>query len=437
MKTIRIGLSLFALILAPTLWAQEVVPISKAEVLKTVADQNLAIKISEQEFQSAQAAYRQTNAVLFPKIEVSHMGITTTNPLMAFGSKLNQEIITQQDFNPALLNDPSRISNYATSLDVKQPIVNLDGIYQRKAAKVKMQAVELQSIRTQEQMAFEVEKAYMQLQLAYKARTVLDKALEAARANKKLADDNFKEGYLHEADVLAVEVRILDIQNQLQSAQSNIENSSNYLSFLMGEKEGVILMPTDSLVAASVIPESSKEVSRNRSDIKAMQLASEAFEISHRANKMAFLPRLNAFGSYQLYDEDVFQTDASGYVVGAQLSWTILDGARRIGKAQKSNAEAQRSQLQYEQYVSQNNLEMNKAKRMLLDAKNKLELSKLALQQSGESLRIRTDRFEQGLEKTADLLTAETQYAEKELAYYQTVYELNFALAYIDFLTKE
>ena len=205
----------------------------------------------------------------------------------------------------------------------------------------------------------------------------------------------------------------------------------------MGEKEDVILMPTDSLVAASVIPESSKEVSRNRSDIKAMQLASEAFEISQRANKMAFLPRLNAFGSYQLYDEDVFQTDASGYIVGAQLSWTILDGARRIGKAQKSNAEAQRSQLQYEQYVSQNNLEMNKAKRMLLDAKNKLELSKLALQQSGESLRIRAHRFEQGLEKTADLLTAETQYSEKELAYYQTVYELNFALAYIDFLTKE
>ncbi len=37
-----------------------------------------------------------------------HTGISTTNPLMAFGSKLNQEILTQADFNPDLLNNPEQ-----------------------------------------------------------------------------------------------------------------------------------------------------------------------------------------------------------------------------------------------------------------------------------------------------------------------------------------
>ncbi|MDX1318061.1 MAG: TolC family protein, partial [Xanthomarina gelatinilytica] len=66
-----------------------------------------------------------------------------------------------------------------------------------------------------------------------------------------------------------------------------------------------------------------------------------------------------------------------------------------------------------------------------------LNLTKLALEQSEESLRIRTNRYEEGLEKTTDLLLAETQYAQKQLEYYQTIFEYNYAQAYLQFLTKE
>ena len=150
---------------------------------------------------------------------------------------------------------------------------------------------------------------------------------------------------------------------------------------------------------------------------------------------MAFLPRLNAFGSYELYDDELFTGDANGYMAGMALSWDILQGTKRFGKADKSKAEYEKAKLEYEQYISKSQLELNKAKRALTDAENKLRLTSLALEQSKESLRIRTNRFEQGLEKTTDLLMAETQYSEKELEYFQTVYEYNYALAYLDFLS--
>ena len=415
--------------------AQQVLPISKQDVLIKVSESNTSLKISEQDFNQAKADYRQTNAVLLPNISVSHTGIATTNPLMAFGSKLNQEILTQNDFNPAFLNDPSQIENYATKFEIQQPLSNVDGMFQRKAAKTKMQAMELQTIRTSDYLEFEVDKAYMQLQLAYKAVDVLEKALEAANANKKLADNSFTQGYLQRSDVLAVEVRVTEVQNQLQSAKSNVQNASNYLSFLMNESQDVVFKPSDSLSIAS-FELGSNSVSEERSDIKAMQLASDAYNNMHRADKMAFLPRLNAFGSYELYDDQVFQGDANGYLFGAQLSWNILEGTKRFGKAQKSKAEFEKSKLQLDQYVSQSNLEFNKAKRMMLDAENKLKLTELALQQSEESLRIRTNRFKEGLEKTSDLLITETQYAQKQLEYYQTIFEYNYAQAYLNFLTK-
>ena len=94
----RILLILAFFIVLTGIRAQETVLITKDEVLTKVLEGNNALKISEQEVLAAKGDYMQSNAVLLPNISISHTGIATTNPLMAFGSKLNQEILTQADF---------------------------------------------------------------------------------------------------------------------------------------------------------------------------------------------------------------------------------------------------------------------------------------------------------------------------------------------------
>ena len=109
--------------------AQETKSITKDEVLAKVKESNNTIKMAQQDALSAKGDYNQTNAILLPNISVSHTAIATTNPLMAFGSKLNQEILTAADFNPDLLNDPRQIEDYATRIEVQQPLFNFDGIF--------------------------------------------------------------------------------------------------------------------------------------------------------------------------------------------------------------------------------------------------------------------------------------------------------------------
>ncbi|CAM4273106.1 TolC family protein [Zobellia nedashkovskayae] len=415
--------------------AQETILISKAEVIAKANENNNTLKMAEQDVLVALGDYKQTNATLLPNIGISHTGIATTNPLMAFGSKLNQSILTSGDFAPDLLNNPSQIEDFATRVEVQQPLINFDGIFQRKAAKSKYNATRFQSERTQEYMSLEIDKAYMQLQLAYKTVAVLEKAKEAAVENKRIADNSFKQGYLQKSDVLAVQVRVGEIENQLQYAKSNIENASNYLSVLMDDTTYAILQPTDSLTV-TVNDLGQQEFSENRADIQAMTSASEAYRQMNKADKMSFLPRLNAFGTYELHDDEIFQGASNGYLFGAELKWNILEGGKRFGKAQKSKAEYEKSKIQLEQYTAESQVELNRAKRSLQDAKNNLELTALALEQSKESLRIRTNRFQQGLEKTTDLLMAETQYAQKQLEYYSTIFQHNYALAYVQFLTR-
>lgn len=418
-------------------FAQETLPISKSELIEKIAKNNLQIKMAAQEVLAAKGDYDQSRAVFLPNVNVSHTGISTTNPLMAFGSKLNQEILTMADFNPALLNDPTKTQNFATKIEIQQPLINMDGIYGRQAAKAKMEAYQLQGDRTKEYLELEVVKAYMQLQLAYKAVTVLTKADQTGKANLQLVENYYKQGMLQKTDVLNVQVRVNEITNQLQYAKSNVNNASDYLAFLLNENnDGKVYLPTEEIESAIEIQDAKFDLSANRKDFQAMDKSTEAYKKMFMSSKMGFLPRLNAFGSYELYDKNIFATSAKGYLIGAQLSWNVFDGYKTIGKTEKAKAEFQKSETAAENYKKQSQLELNKTKRQLLDAENKFNLSKLAFEQSQEAYRIRQNRFQQGLEKTTDLLTSETQTIQKELEHLQAVFEYNFTKQYLQFLTK-
>lgn len=418
-------------------YSQDTIAISKKDIWAKAADKNLQIKMANQDFKSAQADYRQSNSLFLPNISASHTSMATTNPLMAFGSKLNQGILTPSDFDPAKLNNPSQTQNFATRIDVLQPLINVDGLYGRQAAKSKMDAYQLQTERTKEYLELEINKAFMQLQMSYKAVKVIEKANSTAEANLKLIQNYFNQGILQKTDLLSMQVRVNEVQNQLQYAKSNIQNASDYLAFLLDEgTANKVYKPIEELDNVIIVDAFNTSLSDNRKDIQAMNKTTESYGKMLQSSKMNFLPRLNAFGSYEMYAKQLFGSNSNGYVVGAQLSWNAFDGYKSIGKMEKAKADFQKSEIETQQYKAQSQMELSKANRQLRDAENKVNLEKLALEQSKEAYRIRSNRFTQGLEKTTDLLLTETQMYQKELEYLQAVFEYNYTQEYLQFLTK-
>lgn len=423
-------------VLSTILYAQETKIVSLNDLLESTERENLTIKISEGAFEAAKGEFTQSGAVLFPKISISHSGMSTNNPLMAFGTKLNQEIVTQADFNPSLLNDPQTIDNFTTKIEVVQPIFNADGFHMRKAAKAKMGALELQSMRTKDAIKLEMTKAYMELQISYKVVDVLEKSVEAAKTANKIASDYFEQGYLQKSDLLSVEVFRTEIENSLQSAKANIKNASDYIHFLSGTPGKTLLKPADDLIMSAFSNESSLNTIEDRDDIAAMKKSMEAHYHMYKAANKGYLPRFNAFGSYELHDSKVFSGTAKGYLVGAQLSWNLFEGFNRIGKIKKTKADYNNAKLSLEHYENESQLTIEKTIRQLETAENSVQLTNLAVEQSKEALRIRTNRFEEGLEKTSDLLMAESSFLNKQLEAYQAIYNYNFTKAYLAFLTK-
>jgi outer membrane protein TolC len=432
-----VTLCFFGIFSVATSVAQDTIGISREALLKKVAQENLQVKISQQNFKISQAELSQSAAVFLPNVTVSHTAISTTNPLMAFGSKLNQEILTQNDFNPSLLNDPSATQNYATKIEVLQPILNFDGFAQRKAARIKAASFKLQSERTQEAILLDAKKSYMELQLAYQMVAVLEKALLTATENGRMVQNYSKQGLVQKTDVLSVEIRINEIKNQLQTAKSAVRNSSDYLNFLLnGEDKDFIYKPLDAFELESTLAKEDKISLSNRKDFQAMSLATESYKQMVNSSKMNFLPRLNAFGTYELYDDTLFGTSAGGYVIGAQLSWNLFDGYKSIGKLQQAKVTYEKAKTEELQYKAKSELELYKYIRQLLDAQEKVKLAQLNVEQASEAYRIRQNRFEQGLEKTTDVLLSENQMIQKELEYKQAIFEYNFTKDYVAFLQK-
>lgn len=427
----------FLLIVFKITLAQDTIQISETELEQKILDNNLQVKLANNEAQLAQAELLGTRAMYLPNVSASYTFSNTNNPLYAFGSKLNQERIRMEDFNPDQLNSPDAISNFATKLEVQQPIINMDAVYQKKAGQVKADVFKIKAERTKEYVQFELKKAYMQLQLAYKMLETLKDAKTTTLANKRVIDDYYQNGLIQKTEVLYMDVRVKEIDNQIQYAKSNIHNASDYLYFLLDEdSRNKILQPTEKLVYSESIFDSVANLNPNRKDLQAYQKSLEAYDWLIKSSKAKFLPKLNAFGSFELYDNQFAQFGANGYLAGIQLLWNVFDGLKAKSEQEKYKAELAKAQTEILQYNKQSELELNKASRQVADADNKVSLTELAWEQSKEAYRIRKNRYNQGLEKSSDLLLSETTMSQKELEYDHAIFEYNTAVAYYQFLSN-
>ncbi|MFD0933562.1 TolC family protein [Psychroflexus salinarum] len=431
-KLITVLTALFSL---GQIQAQEELKFTLEELKNQVLEDNRSLQVNESKFRKIRAQYRQTNAAFLPQLSVSHSFYRTNNPVQAFGTLLNQGIFTEQDFQIDNLNNPSAISNFTTALKIEQPLINLDKWAQRSALNAQKEAQELKNKFEEKALLVEVEKLYMQLQLAYKGVEVLEQTREIARQNYEDIQNFYDEGLLVMPDVLNAEVRLNEVENEYIAASNQLETISDYLLFLMNKDSNAIVKP-DSELHLNVVALKDQNQLETREDILAVDLQTEAQSKMQTASKLSFLPTLNAFGNVQWFSDEVFTTDSRNFFVGASLNWTVFEGGKNIAKLQEENASLDQAQLEASMYASQSYMELEKAKRQFREAEQKLNRNRLSLEQAEKVYKIRKDRFDEGLERTTDLLQAEQQQSAMRLAYNQSIFEFNYAQLYVQFLAN-
>jgi len=410
--------------------------ISMNEAVAFVAKNNVNIQMAELDYKISTADYRQTDAFFLPQLAVNYTGMVTNNPLNAFGFLLQQGIATSQDFEPSKLNNPGATHNYGTSIDAKLPIFNLDLAYARKGAKLQQEVYKHKSTYSKEYIVFEVKKTYTQLQFAYQLKQILEGTLADIKQINQSVTHFYDRGLVQKSDVLNSQVQVNTVESALSKAESNIENASEGLNLLMGnsqEKEDVF--STDSLIQEFSIPNNTA-LSETRSDIMAMKSALDASKMMLKSSNMAFLPRINAFGSYQFNDSKMVGFNKNSYMAGITFSWTLFSGNQRINKTRSAKYTTDKIKKELDQFVDKSRLELNKTLRELNDLQIEIKKHDTSVAQAKESLRILNNRYKEGLVSTTDLLTAQAQLSQQNIALAQAVMTYNITKYYIELLTS-
>jgi outer membrane protein TolC len=416
--------------------AQEITRnLSLDKAISSALTNNREIQLATLDERIAAANYKRTLASLLPQVNLSYSAMSTDDPLNAFGFKLQQRSISQADFNPALLNHPSGTQDYMAKLEVQQALINIDMLYLRKGAEKQTEIYKYKTQRSREYLTFEVQKAYLELQLNYDVIKVLEEELQTATAVYTYTDKHFKQGLVQKSDLLNAQVHVLTVRNNLTRSKNNIRNVSDQLGLLMGEKPGFVFIPENSVKVDFQYDLSKRSIASSRADFMVLQKTIESSQLMIKSSQMSYLPKLNAFGNYQYHDNGFVGFGANAYFVGVKLSWDVFGGNRTKNVIKGQKLEHEKLSVQLAQQKDKSQLELDKAYRDLSDAEFEIEQGIAIVEQAMESLRILQNRYRQGLVGTTEILTAETQLSQHRLQLAQAKFKSNITRSYLQFLT--
>lgn len=428
-------LLLICTVLSIPLKAQQTEYISIREAVEIAKENNSNIKIADLERRVSNADYRQTDAIFLPQIELGYTALSTNNPLNAFGFLLQQQTVTAMDFDPEKLNSPGHARDFSAKVEAKLPLLNVDMIYARKGAKAQEDIYKFKAQRTKEYVEFEVRKAYIQLQFSYQAQHILEGSLEDVRQIHQSVSNFHDEGLIQKSDVLNAQVQVNTIETALAKAESNIYNASDGLRLLMGEDSERKVYKADPLTQDMIEPYATI-LSDGRADFMAIRKSVDATNMMVKSSKMAFLPRINAFGGYQFNDDKFFRFGGESYLVGVNLSWTVFSGNQNRSKMRSFQFQRDKMQQELNLQLKQGQLELDKTNRELKDLQLEVYKQQTSVAQSAEALRIMSNRHNEGLVSTTDLLMSQAQQAQQKLQLAQAIMSYNITQAYSEFLSK-
>jgi len=382
-----------------------------AEAIQTAVSKNPKISAAGFQVESSDAQITQARSGLLPQIYFSEGYNHTTNPMWAFGTKLNQEQITQQDFDPARLNDPDPINNFASTLSLNWSLYDSGqtrhGLKQAEIGK-KMTALMLD--RTRQQVIAQTVAAYVGVLLAQKNLAVIEQTLETARAHLKMVRARFENGFVVKSDLLRAQVHIADLDQQQLQAESQVQVALSFLNAAMG-------VPIESGFELSSPLEAGKEVDGSleswmekalslRPELKQLQNQEMIAQEEISKSKAAHLPSVNLMGNYEFNTED-FSAWGDNYTVGAMVNLNIFSGRRLSARTVQARAalnEVGARQTDLKQGIL---VQTRQAFLQAQSARKRILVAAAAVTQAEETLRIVRNRYETGLLNIVALLDAE------------------------------
>lgn len=203
----------------------EVLTLERA--IRFVLEQSPDVRAAEHRLEAARSLVTQAETGFYPKINLGEQYTKTNNPVGAFMSVLNQ-----RQFNFGLnFNDPDPIDNFHTRLSLTQSLFNGGRtVIGRRIARTNVEREKEELRRVHNDLRFEVTKAYFTILQTQELVKVQQEAVAQVEAQLKLARARFEAGTAVLSDVLSVEVRLAEVQEELIRIENQLALAKSFSS---------------------------------------------------------------------------------------------------------------------------------------------------------------------------------------------------------------
>jgi outer membrane protein len=329
---------------------------------------------------------------------------------------------------------PDVPDNFSSRVGAQWPIYTagrLDALERAAFAEANAAGADIDTTRAD--LRFEVTRAYWAVATSREAVRVLQESVSRADAQVRDARQRLDVGLVPPSDVLTFEAQRSSEELQLIEATNQLESTLIDLRRLIGAEPDTVIELADSLDS----PEGAVPMTNVKSEAETAPLVAEALKQRPELRALAFRfegaqarevaaskgrrPNFALGGGYDFSKpnpkifprEDVWQTS---WDVSLNMSWNIFDSGRtkaEVAEAIAAGRAIEARQKELDAVVSA------EVRQRLLDLKSSqaaVRASETGVRASAEARRVLAERLAVGVATTTDVLVAQEQLLDAELA---------------------
>ncbi len=413
-------------------FAQEKLKLTVEQAVETGLKNSKTLHASSMKVVSANAKVSEVNAARLPsvKLSASYRRLSEVDPFSIstpFGTF---------DISPSILN------NYSTTVSVVQPLFTgfrLSGSYDVAEQSANATSEEYNKDKTD--LIYNVKNAYWNLFKASQMKKVTDDNVEQIKAHVNDAKNLLKAGLLTQNDVLKIEVQLSDAMYRQVDATNGVKLAmimlNNVMSIPLNTEieiaSGTELSPKSYADISSLI----EMASERRPELKAADYRVKASEAGVTIAKSSWYPQISLFGNYyysrpnQRIMPTKDQFDGT-WDAGVNLSMNVWDWLTTSHQTEQAEATLAQSIDMMGSIKDNITLEVTQNYLNVNQAKQKIEISKLAVEQAEENIRVTSDKFRQGLALSSDAIDAEVALLVAKTNYTNSIVDYELAKARLE-----
>jgi len=390
---------------APSAPAQRLLTLPEA--LRIALEKNPTVRIAAQQVRRAGGQVTEARSALGPRLNANATHFRTGPiPTITLPTSAGEESI-----QVGVPEDTRYQLSLSLPLDVSGGITAA-----ATAASFNRLAAGLIFAAVKQNVALQVQEAYLAVLRAESLENVAEEALAAAQEHLRVAKLNYEAGTVAYFDVLRAEVEMANFQQTLVEAKNAVELAKSFLNFVLGEE---VNQPLEVEAPAQVSPappppleESQQEANLHRPEILQAQAQLKAAQKGIRIAQAGLLPSLALVGNRN-YDANPssFGGLKRTWDMSAVLSLPVFDSGQTHGRLIQARADVESARQAEEEMRNQVMLEVRQAHLSRSEAQERMRVTEKDVEQAREAVRLAQLRYKAGLSAAVEVTDAEVALA--------------------------